>query len=564
MNSIADFRNRLYQINTEVLLSPFPELSEEMARTTQRLKAEYGDISRGAGDQQGIAAAVISYLKNHNLLTYWDTKYVCFGVSSPYGTPLIRVIEHETLFPKLLKEVELLQPEPRKFRRCYQGLLKAYLRYPGQQTEPVYGHKNWLALREFLAQHCKVLNKQKPVMEWTQALYEHRNLLTDNPCKPYGKALLAGDMSVIEELKERLGVDDDTWVMNELILAQVQAATTLNDPEFVLQVMPLVKLLEQHSLLITKGLSLLLRRYEACKTHTEHHTLREAALKEWKSPWLEANKPMWHGQIGEAATNMVSLWLKKRTIQDFFELLQADGKADRQRMEFWLKYAEAIDDIWLALGDHSLYNNKPDYRRIRQNMSGRYMALEGGSYNQDNAFLMHIGGYVFIEFGLQNNACHVFLADNLPFKFGQKSVLGTRQGLKNKDHPGHRETLTHSEGWQWKFDNFLRYYAKATPGENKPKPVSSPVATYTSPVSSSTVTIVKAAVKPIPVQNQKAKALDIKQLQAFCASYNLPIDDHRTEGGALWVRASETHEVAATVLKSAGFRYKIGKGWWLA
>jgi len=210
MNPIADFRNRLFQINTEVLLTPFPDLSAEMARTTQLLRVEYGDISRGAGDLQGIAAAVIAYLKNHDLPTYRDTKYVCFGVSSPYGNPLTRVIEHETLFPKLLNVVELLQAEPRKFRRCYQGLLKAYLRYPGQHTESVYGHRNWLVLREFLAQHCKALKQQKPLMEWTQALYEHRNLLAENPCKPYGKALLTGDMSVIEELKSRLGVDDDT------------------------------------------------------------------------------------------------------------------------------------------------------------------------------------------------------------------------------------------------------------------------------------------------------------------------------------------------------------------
>jgi hypothetical protein len=559
MNPISAFRNRLQQINAEVLSSPSPDLSIEMARTTQRLKAEYGDISRGAGDQQGIATAVIGYLKNHQLLTYRDIKYVCFGVSTPYGNPSIRVIEHEILLPKLLKEVELLISEPRKFRRCYQGLLKGYLRYPGQQTEEVNGHKNWLTLREFLAQHCKALNKQKPVMEWSQALYEHRNLLADNPCKSYGKAMLAGDMSIIEELKDRLGVDDDTWVMNELILARIQAATTLKDPEFVLQVLPLVNLLEQHSLLVTKGLSLLLRRYVDCKIHTEHHTLREAALREWKSPWLEANKPLWHGQIGEAATNMVSLWLKRRTIQDFFELLQADGQADRQRMEFWLKYAEAIDDIWLALGQHSLYNNKSDYRRIRQNMVGRYMALEGGSYSQDNAFLMRIGSFVFIEFGKQNNACHVFFADNLPFKFGQKSVLGTQDGLKNKDHPGHCKTLSHREGWQWEFADFLRNYAHATPSENKPKHSSSNVDFH---LANSTVTSTKTTVQSLPSQVNKVNTFDIQELQAFCLSQNLHFDDHRDKGGAIWVRASENNESASTVLKSVGFQYKLGKGWW--
>jgi hypothetical protein len=117
MNPITTFRNRLQQINIEALHSPIPNLSEEMAQTTQRLRTEYGDISRGAEDQQGIAAAVIDYLKTHQVSTYRGVKYVCFGVSSPYGIPLTRVIEHETLFPKLLKEVEQLQPEPRKFRR---------------------------------------------------------------------------------------------------------------------------------------------------------------------------------------------------------------------------------------------------------------------------------------------------------------------------------------------------------------------------------------------------------------------------------------------------------------
>ena len=402
MNPIPAFRARLLQINTEALHSPIPNLSEEMAQTTQRLRNEYDDISRDAGDQQGIAAAVIDYLKTQQLPTYRDIKYVCFGVSSPYGNPLTRVIEHEALFPKLLKEVGQLQPEPRKFRRCYQGLLKAYLRYPGQ-NERVRGHKNWLALREFLAQHCKALQQQKPISSKMQALYDHRNLLTENPCKPYAKALLAGDSSIVEELKTRLGIDDDTWVMNELVLAQVQVATTLNDSAFLPQVTPLVQLLEQHAGLITKGLALLLRRYQACLDHTEHPILREAALREWKSPWLDANKPLWYAQIGEAPTNMVRLWLTKQHIKDFFELLQEDGQADRQRMGFWLQYAEAIDDFWLALGTYSFTNRQSDYQRIRAQMEGRCMRLVNSNQNYDNAFLMQIGNYIFIEFGKQGH-----------------------------------------------------------------------------------------------------------------------------------------------------------------
>ncbi len=559
MNPIPAFRARLLHINTEALQSPFPNLTEEMAQTTQRLRTEYGDISRGAGDQQGIAVAVIDYLKTQQLLNYRDIKQVCFGASSQYGIPLTRIIEHESLFLKILKEVGQLQPEPRKFRRCYQGLLKAYLRYPGQQSEQAIGHNNWLALRDFLAQHCKALKQQKPVLEWTQVLYDHRNLLADNPCKPYAKALLAGDSTVVDELKIRLGIDDDTWVMNELVLAQVQAATALKDAEFVLQVAPLVLLLEQHSGLITKGLALLLRRYVAGKEHTEHPTLREAALNQWKSPWLDANKPIWHGYIGESATNMVRLWLTKQHIKDFFELLQADGQADRQRMEFWLQYAEAIDDFWLALGAYSFTNRQADYQRIRSQMEGRCMRLVNGNQNYDNAFLMQIGNYVFIEFGKQNNACHIFRADNKPFTTGQASVSGTTTGLKNTNHPGHFTKLTHQQGWQDKFRDFLRTYANAIPVDNKPKAVASSV---THPAPTTARNRYSSVTASIPTQKQQATIVDIKQLPAFCAAHKLPIDDLRVHGGALWVRTANNDKVIADALKNLGFGYREGKGWW--
>jgi hypothetical protein len=272
---------------------------------------------------------------------------------------------------------------------------------------------------------------------------------------------------------------------------------------------------------------------------------------------LDTNKPFWSAQVGESATEMVSVWLKKRTIRDFFELLQADGQADRQRMEFWLQYAEQIDDIWLALGKYSVSNTKPDYRRIRQNMVGRWMELVGGgNLNQDNAFLMRIGGFVFIEFGKNGSACHVFAADNLPFKFGQKTVLGTQDGLKNTRHSGHRDKLTHRDGWQWEFSNFLRSFANATPGQIKSKSQ-----TARSPHSGNKTTT--SQINKKPQTSASITALDMQQLGNLCDTHGLHIDDHRSKGRALWVRAPKNHPVVAPFLKSVGFSFMEGKGWWL-
>jgi hypothetical protein len=542
MNSLTiSFRKQLSQINQEVFSTPIPNLAQEMAKTAKQLSVQFGDILHGYSNAQGIALSMASFLASGKLNSFKDLKYVCFGISTAYGDTPVILIEHEKLFLELLNQVDEISDEQRKFRRCYQGLLRGYLHYDGFRSQSDCGKKNWIMLRNFLAKHCLSLKRQKPVIKWTQILWDHRNLLDKNPCDRYGQDVLKGDLSVIEELKNGLGIDDDTWVMNELVLAQVQAATDLHDKDFVVQLLPLVQLLEKHPLLLTKGLVLLIKRYEQCVDRPEHHTLRDISIREWKSPWLDTNKPFWHALVGEAATEMISVWLKKRTIRDFFELLQADGQADRQRMEFWLQYAEQIDDIWLALGDHSLYNNKPDYKRIRQNMMGRYMELTGGSYTQDNAFLMRIGGFVFIEFGKQNNACHVFSADNLPFEFGQKRVLGTQDGLKNTYHSGHRAKLTHRDGWQREFSSFLRSFASVVPGQNKPK---------------------SQNLEPPLVKSSKTN-LDAVQLRNFCDIHGLQIDDHRSKGGALWVRAPERHPVATSILKNAGFNFKEGKGWWL-
>ena len=540
---IDTFRNRLHQINAAALSSPFPNMAEEMAQTTESLRNEYGDISKGVEDVKGIEVAVIDYLTTHRLVSYRDIKYVCFGVATPCGTPATKVIEHQTLFPQLLEEVELLKSEPRKFRRCYQGLLKGYFRYSGQQNEQSIGYKNWLALRDCLASHCKGLKQQKPIMEWTQALYKHRNLLAENPCKPYGKAMLSGDMSVIGELKNRLGIDDDTWVMDELVLSHIQAATTLKDAEFVAQIMPLVDLLKQHTGMVTKGLALLLRRYEQCNAKAEHLELRDLALREWKSPWLEANKPLWHGQIGESATQMVKLWLTKQHIKDFFELLQSGGQADTQRMEFWLQYAEAIDDFWLALGTNSFYNQQADFKRIRAQMEGHCMLLSDSNQNNDNAFLMKIGNFVFIEFGKQNNACHIFSADNLPFSIGQARVSGTGTGLKNVRHPGWQKKLSHFDGWQREFASFLRNFSNAKPN-----------------VTDSHENL-QISDKFTVTPKQPSKDLGTENIKTICQSRNVHFDDHRDKGGVFWVRVSESHGLAS-YLRNVGFKYKEGKGWW--
>lgn len=517
-----------------------------MAKTTQQLRHWVGGAGSAVKDERGIAIAVAAYLKSGLIPSYRDAKYLCFGVITPHAQSQKRIIEDEGLFRGLLSHVEDYTDQPKKFRRCYQGLFRGYLRYPGHRCDHQVGQRCWRLLREFLHDYAELVTETKPEVDWTATLGQHLNLLRDDPCAQYGDKLLHGDHSVLDELREKLGIDDDTWVMSELVLSQVSAATEIhNDDLFKSHISKLVSLLETHTLLVNPGVAALLRRYSECNDRSENQMLREVALRKWKSPWLDANKALWHAHIGEEATDMVSLWLKQRSIRDFFELLQADGCADSDRMEFWLPYAEVIDEVWLALGYQSRINNSPDYRRIRQEMSGRWMNLDGPNHKADNAFLMKIGDYLVIEFARQNNACHVFDAKHMPFELGQRSVQGTQEGLKNNNHPGHRRKLMHILGWQKEFANFLRWNLGVTPVE---KPPARPKGSI---VSSN-------AARPILNSGSMAsKSFDqeFKLLTKICGAHGVSVVDNRETTGEVFVKAGIQNRILTIALNAKGFTF---------
>lgn len=548
MNLLDRFRARLSSINADTFAHALPSHEEEMAKTTQRLRQWVGGAGSAVKNERGIAIAVAAYLKFGTIPSYRDAKYLCFGVITPHAATQKRIIEDERLFRGLLTHVEGYADQPKKFRRCYQGLFRGYLRYPGYRCEHQAGQRCWQLLRDFLREYAKLVTMTKPDLDWTAALGQHLNLLKEDPCAPYGAKLLHGDHSVLEELREKLGIDDDTWLMSELVLSQVDAATEIEkDEQFKSHISKLVTLLETHPLLVSTGIAALLRRYAKCDNRSENIPLREVALRKWKSPWLDANKALWHAYIGEEATDMVGLWLKQRSIRDFFELLQADGNADSDRMEFWLPYAEVIDEVWLALGYHSQLNNTPDYRRIKQEMDGRWMRLEGPNHNADNAFLMKIGDHLVIEFARQNNACHVFDANHMPFSLGQRSVLGTQEGLKNKFHPGHRTALNHSDGWQYKFASYLQRDLGVTPAAkpaNKPKR-STVSNTDSRPKFNSGNSV------PDPLDQE------FELLKKICAAHGVRVVDNRESSGEVLVKGDAVKNLLlARVLNAQGFSYK--------
>ncbi len=105
--------------------------------------------------------------------------------------------------------------------------------------------------------------------------------------------------------------------------------------------------------------------------------------------------------VGETAVAIFRRWLVSETIEDFFRLLDANAKFDRQadrhwkyRRAFWSAYLKNgyIDDAWVALGSKVRVNA----RKYLSSVSGSYADLTGAQPNHA-VLLMRIGVYTITE-----------------------------------------------------------------------------------------------------------------------------------------------------------------------
>jgi hypothetical protein len=209
-----------------------------------------------------------------------------------------------------------------------------------------------------------------------------------------------------------------------------------------------------------------------------------------------------------------------------------------------------IDSMYFALGRDAFFSRSADYQRIRHEMQGRLMQLDS-SQAANNAFLMVIGDYVFIEFGQRGNACHVFRqSSSMPFALGQSSVSDTRRDLKNETHPAHVRTLRHRdkpEEWENKFAKEINGLISAKPSDT---------------VSGARHTLSSAS----PVQAQSNRQVPMQfswqALANFTSKHGLKIEDLRPKNGNLWVCKDDRNPEVNHQLEFWGFKYRPSRGWW--
>ena len=408
MNYVLDQLQRvLHNVSQVALAKMHLGDSLQLAQERSRLVEWLGGISEpeeSTGDH--IADALHAFEQNKYISSLHKARLICYGCTQPFGTPPQRLIENSKLFAILLEYVDRHYYRIRAFRKCYRGLLNSYFSYdPDSADSLAEGRHNMEALQKFLDKRKDGLETTGYNPEWIAALAAHHNLLGEDPCGSYQLTDIDENLAVFDDIRERLEIGDDSWIIRRIIFSQVEAATALDDPSFKESIDGILLLLIGHPLHAGAAVTLLLERYARCDQPDGNTSLQDISVRLWGNPWLAANAHQW--QCSQEARNMVAYWLKCYLLQEFLSILSSDDADNQRRLNFWELYCEDMQGMYFALGSDAFIRGNTKLYKLRHDAKGLIVKLAEGR-NDIHALILQFGQHHVVEFNRYHYPAHFY------------------------------------------------------------------------------------------------------------------------------------------------------------
>jgi hypothetical protein len=528
----------------------------------ERVRSTFNSSSNDSPPQERISSAITKFLESKSIQDANQTRLISWGLSLPCSDEraLLDLTEPFSIF---FNSVKTHSDNQVLSTKAWRGLLSSYFNYHARDSHQV-GRSNWKSLREFLKEtFASQIEKRKVKPLWANALEAHLNLFEDNPCERYASALLQGDNTLTAELKTALAIPETSWFFSELVGSQIKHACSQDDSRYKQCIPHLARTLRTAPLYIRMGLTDLLTRYRRCSDTSEHSELSDLSIEHWGNPKLDRNTS-W-GHVSPDVKGMVLKWLIGRDLETFFDLMTSDNHADQdqRRLKFWRCYLGNIQDAYFALGSNAWYSQNQDYVELRRRNDGRVVKLIHPD-QANNAFIMLIGRFVIVEFGVKGNACYCFDRENLPFRLNARELCGDVTQLKNKTK-GYRFHLSHfdrgGESWEETFENKLSELS-ISPDKHIPKVRYQNRERQRYSERDSSFRSAHSGDLPFVPESAHAK-FKMDELKDFVGRFGLKVIDLRGRGGNLWVKPDCDMVAVANELRRWKFERKIGKGWWL-
>jgi hypothetical protein len=620
MDFLALLSSQLRKVNDQgpVVMRPCTEMDEVHAELEKRARSGSGNYE--PRDLQ--VEAVRRFWSTGQFDSLREARLVSFGLAVQAWGDRRCLMEEPEGFEAALAGLREWESSPRQFRKCYQGLIRSYFDYDGLGRDvPTTGKRNWRRLQEYLNGKASLITDSSINPDWVGCALENRGLFSEHPCAAYAQDLLDGRDAKVKHVRDLLGISDASWFTRELVLSQIRRACELEHAAFLPMLGRLLAFLGNNEVLRDRGLQMLLDRYVQIPQTPQHPGLKDYSVTAWGNPWLPSNEHKWGGVSAEVR-KMVGDWLKLEFIELFFTKLAQDGLSDTRRVKFWTRYVPLIENIHFALGSHAMYSRERDFVELRSKLKGLTVSLEDNRpFN--NAFVMTIGDLVAVEFSGDSNAFYGYSARrSLPFdltKPVRSAPVNGKNSLKNDArvlYLRHQDDILGYSAWEDRFKNELRENFGLLPDRQPvrrvyaqpptalatshivaaPPPPDPPVRSASSwstpppssPAGQSSQSLGGPAALPPrpspppppapPAARAPAPAIPVapaarrlptpasevysdENVRKLADKFNAAVVDRREKGGALWIVMGDKPE-ARRLLKSWGFEYATGKGWW--
>lgn len=582
-------------------------------RLAERAKAVHQLFDEGAPPEPPSKArinAIARLRAADKIITRKDWHLIVWGLCDECGRAGMP-LNDQVLFDKVMHYVDD-EVTTGISRKVWFGLLHSYFACP----DAVPKHNpNWLELRTKLALTMPVLlQRQLRPKSWGLALTRHADLLTDQAGVRLAQALANNDQALQADVATYLPVPESSWLWRDVIEQRLAMLASTSDEQFKFAIPALLDLCARHAMQADRILAAVLTRYADATFDKEVHAeLKQIALERWQNPQVRtANR--W-SLVEDDVRRMVLQWFAKADLEHFFSLLQGEGDVDDARLQYWLRFVDQISYTRIVMGQDAFMNPSTDFVDFRKKNKGRFSRLSS-PVTSNNAFIMQIGEYYFVEFSGTGNACYVYAQKDLPFNpdLAHFTILG----LKNKSKATAR--ILHNGAWEYRADRDLARLGlaagRASRGINQrsgPRvlpPLSSPIAAKAMPAPNLPTTAPLEEAErfslpsnadampphssqtsqwPSPAGHLKAARLTsppidqsadisanssrqgrgdkieqaIRGASVLAIRHNIPRDDRRSQGGAFWLICDGKDQDIRRQLIQLGFSYAPHRGFWI-
>ncbi len=544
-SSIISLTNRLmvYLADTSdsnkrnPLFSEAPRLREQVIAISKKF-----DEGRPAEPPSRERAIAIQKLRRQSAeLTQKDWIRVAWGLCDRIEHHGLGMIDDRIMLP-VIERLEHQKNTQSISRKFWFGLLHSYFSFD-LALESIGEY--WRKLRDLLLSSLPILVKsQARPKSWVKALLEHKELLTDKAGQSLVDDIFDKDMSKSIELLAFFSIPESSWLWKRVIQMQIEKLKSVSEKQFFEVIPKFIKIADDHLNQTDSILIGLLDRYEqSSRRDQSHQEIKDFALAHWKNPQIKSSS-RW-GLVSDSVRKMVSQWFAKEDLLLFFSLLQDTGSVDKARLNFWLNFVDQIDFTRIVMGNDALFRRDSDFVDFRNKNKGRFSELVGGA-TSNNAFIMRIGQYYFVEFSETGNACYIYDSSQLSFDPEAKQLRLLE--LKNKRYAIDR--ILHLSDWVY---SALMKLGKLGIHQNK----------KTTSLSAKKVTEGRSHNREVVNLEKKNLQDPISAALELAARYDIPTSDERTGGGVFWVVHKQYGDVIGKRLINLGFKFSYARGYWL-